>query len=157
MGLKILSKNFKILLMYCILGFVYIFSGCAPAVLTPLPPEQEQQQQQQQPVSQQTGEPEKKVETVSPRVLAALQLTTQGRQFLEEGRPDDAIGVFEQAINLNPSDGLNYYYLSEAWLVKGDIDQATEFNRLAEIYFNDNSEWLVNVIQQRERIENQKR
>lgn len=153
MSFKILSKSFKIFLMRCVLGLAYAFSGCAPAVLSPLPPER----QPQQPVPQQAEEPEKKVETVNPRVLAALQLTAQGRLFLKEDRPDDAIGVFEQAINLNPSNGLNYYYLSEAWLMKGDIDQAAEFNRLAEIYFNNDSEWLVNVIQQRERIERQRK
>ena len=36
--------------------------------------------------------------------------------------------------------------------MKWNIGQATEFNRLAEIYLKDDSEWLYRVILQRERI-----
>lgn len=36
--------------------------------------------------------------------------------------------------------------------MKWNIGLATEFNRLAEIYLNDDSEWLSRVILQRERI-----
>jgi tetratricopeptide (TPR) repeat protein len=89
---------------------------------------------------------------LSPRALAALQLTEQGRMFLENNQPDDAIGILERALNLNPNNGRNYYYLAEAWLMKWNIEQATEFNRLAEIYLKDDSEWLSRVILQRERI-----
>jgi len=55
-------------------------------------------------------------------------------------------------LNLNPGNGRNYYYLAEAWLMKGNIGQAMEFNRLAEVYLKDDSEWLHRVIGQRGRI-----
>ena len=149
MNSKVLSVRSKSLLIFCILGLGWVFAGCAPAVLMPLPAEQ-------------PGEPRQteRTETIqdkpSPRALAALQLTNQGRMFLERGQPDDAIGILEQALNLNPSGGMNYYYLSEAWLMKGNIAQAAEFNRLAELYFKDDSEWRDRLMQQRERIEKQK-
>ncbi|MFO7555119.1 MAG: tetratricopeptide repeat protein [Desulfobacterales bacterium] len=72
--------------------------------------------------------------------------------FLEKNQPDDAIGILERALNLNPGNGRNYYYLAEAWLMKGNIEQAMEFNRLAEVYLKDDSEWLDRVIGQRKRI-----
>jgi hypothetical protein len=54
-----------------------------------------------------------------PRVAASLQLTDQGRRLLEDRQPDKAIRVLEQAVSLHPTNGQNYYYLSEAWLMKG--------------------------------------
>jgi tetratricopeptide (TPR) repeat protein len=73
----------------------------------------------------------------SPRVQASLTLTEQGRLLVEKGQADNAIRVLEQAINLNPGNGQNYYYLSEAWLLKHSFQEAQEFNRLAELHLKD--------------------
>jgi tetratricopeptide (TPR) repeat protein len=88
----------------------------------------------------------------NPRAVASLQLTDQGRRLLEVRQPDKAIRILEQAVSLNPLNGQNYFYLSEAWLMKGAIDQAKEFNQLAEIHLKDDSEWKMRVAQQAERI-----
>jgi tetratricopeptide (TPR) repeat protein len=88
----------------------------------------------------------------NPRAVASLQLTDQGRRLLEVRQPDKAIRILEQAVSLNPLNGQNYYYLSEAWLMKGAADQAKEFNQLAEIHLKDDSEWKMRVAQQAERI-----
>jgi tetratricopeptide (TPR) repeat protein len=88
----------------------------------------------------------------NPRAVASLQLTGQGRRLLEARQPDKAIRVLEQAVSLNPLNGQNYYYLSEAWLMKGTADQAKEFNQLAEIHLKNDSEWKMRVAQQAERI-----
>ncbi len=87
------------------------------------------------------------------RVQASMQLTDEGRSLLESGRPDDAISVLERSVSLDPTNGKNYYYLSEAWLFKGNLEQAEEFNRLAELYLKDDSFWLVKAAEQRERID----
>ena len=149
MSSKVLSIRFKSFLMFCILELGWVLAGCAPAVLTPLPAEHPDEPRQ-------TEKMETTPEKPSPRAVAALQLTDQGRMFLERGQPDDAIGILEQALNLNPAGGMNYYYLSEAWLMKGNIAQAAEFNRIAEIYFKDDNEWLDRLMHQRERIKKQK-
>ena len=147
MGLKVLLISFKMVIVTCIFGFSMVLSGCAPAIMTP-------SQGVNRETPRETDEFEKNVEkpSLSPRALAALQLTEQGRMFLENNQPDDAIGILERALNLNPNNGRNYYYLAEAWLMKRNVGQATEFNRLAEIYLKDDSEWLNRVILQRERI-----
>lgn len=93
-----------------------------------------------------------KTEEPSPRRLASLRLTEQGRLLLESGKPDDAIRVLERAINLNPSNGQNYYYLSEAWLLKGNLNQAQEFNRIADLYLRGDPEWVKRVMVQKEEI-----
>jgi len=88
----------------------------------------------------------------SPRALASLKLTDQGRRLIEAGKSDNAIQVLEQAISLNPNNGQNYYYLSEAWLVKGFAAEARPFNRLAESHLAGDKEWEKLVTRQAERI-----
>jgi len=86
------------------------------------------------------------------RAVASLQLTDQGRRLLENRQPDRAIRLLEQAVSLNPLNGQNYYYLSEAWLMNGSTDQAKEFNQLAEIHLKDDPRWMTRVAQQADRI-----
>ena len=72
--------------------------------------------------------------------------------LLESGNVDDAITTLERAMNVNPSNGQNYYYLAEAWLTKGNLSQAREFNRLAAMYLRDDPDWMNRVKAQQERI-----
>jgi hypothetical protein len=91
-------------------------------------------------------------EEENPRAVAALQLTDQGRRLVENKQPDRAIRVLEQAVSLHPTNGRNYYYLSEAWIMKGFADQAREFNHLAEIHLKDERYWMIRVAEQADRI-----
>ena len=150
MGLQISFINIKLIVVSCILGFSMALSGCAPSVMQTQTNIYRETPPNNDELKEDTGKAD-----INPRVLAALQLTEQGRIFLENNQPDDAIGILERALNLNPDNGKNYYYLAEAWLMKGNIDQAAEFNRLAEIYLKDDSEWLNRVILQKERIKEQ--
>lgn len=88
----------------------------------------------------------------SPRALASLRLTEQARMLLESGRVDHAISTLERAMNVNPSNGQTYYYLAEAWIKKGNLSQAREFNRLAAMYLREKPEWTRRVEDQQERI-----
>jgi len=88
----------------------------------------------------------------SPRVLASLNLTDQGRRHVDAGEADRAIRVLEQAISLNPNNGQNYYYLSEAWLIKGFAAEARQFNGLAESHLTGDKDWEKLVTRQAERI-----
>ncbi|MFH0812794.1 MAG: tetratricopeptide repeat protein [Pseudomonadota bacterium] len=99
------------------------------------------------------GEQLKPEERPTPRVVASLQLTEQGRKLLEIKKVDDAIEVLERAMSLNPANGQNYYYLAEAWFIKGNIKQAEEFNHLASIYLEGDQGWMVRIIAQKNRIE----
>ena len=88
----------------------------------------------------------------SPRALASLKLTDQGRRHIKTGEADSAIRVLEQAISLNPGNGQNYYYLSEAWLMKGFTAKARQFNGLAKSHLTDDKDWENLVTRQAERI-----
>jgi len=98
--------------------------------------------------------PEQSEEPVqpSPRALASLKLTDQGRRLIEAGEADRAIRVLEQAISLNPTNGQNYYYLSESWLMKGFASEAREFNYLAESHLKGDKDWEKRVTRQAEKI-----
>jgi tetratricopeptide (TPR) repeat protein len=89
---------------------------------------------------------------LSPREKASLQLTQEGRQLLAEGKPDQAIRLLEQAIGLNPDNGQCYYYLAEAWLQKGNLGEARQFNSLAENYLKKDKNWKTRVVNQAKRI-----
>jgi predicted Zn-dependent protease len=83
-----------------------------------------------------------------------LQLTEQARFLIQENKPDEALRVLERALALYPTNGRNYYYMAEAWLMKGNVSQATEFNSLAALYLRDEPEWTMRVKAQQERIRN---
>jgi tetratricopeptide (TPR) repeat protein len=137
---------------------LWLVSGCAPKVIsipptTPRPsPPPAVEKPAEEPAQPAPPEPQP-----SPRALASLHLTEQGRLFLERGQLDNAISTLERAMSLHPANGQNYYYLSEAWLLKGNTTQAMEFNRLAEIYFRDDPRWMKAVKQQKLRIETRRR
>jgi predicted Zn-dependent protease len=124
-------------------------SSCAAPILVPssLPPES------RLPPPQGAEEVSRTPAQPSPRVLASLRLTDQGRTLLERGQTDDAISLLERAVSLHPTNGENYYYLAEAWLVKGNRAQAEEFNHLAGTYLKEDSHWMEKVLGQRKRIE----
>lgn len=131
-----MSASFKLYLLLFLLFIISILTACPKAVWVP----------DEKPAN-------KRGDDSSPRTLASLELTQQGRMLLESGKLDDAITVLERAVSLNPSNGQNYYYLSEAWLLKGNLDQASEFNHLADIYLKDNTQWNAKVLKQEKRIE----
>lgn len=123
-----------------------ILSGCA--AIAPAPPKHT-------PTEAPEAKKEKKELPEAkprPRELASLHLTEQGRMLLEKGKIDDAISVLERAVSLSANNGKNYYYLSEAWLRKGNEKQAREWNRLAEMYLAEDREWSQRVYDQSERI-----
>ena len=132
-------KNRSIQIVSLILLAV-LLAGCPKPILKGEPSEAEE------------TKPSEEAAEENPRVAAALQLTDQGRRLLEDRKPDKAIRALEQAVSLDPANGQNYYYLSEAWLMKGSAAQAKEFNQLAEIHLKNDSALMIRVAQQADRI-----
>ena len=86
------------------------------------------------------------------QALAAEALVDQGRQLLAQGATDAAIRVLERSVALDSNSGQNYYYLAEAWLMKQNVHQAREFNRLADLHLGRNPEWKTRIDRQSDRI-----
>ena len=89
----------------------------------------------------------------APRNNAAVQLSQEGIHHLSAGRPDNAIRSFEQAIGLNPNCGQCYYYMAQAWMAKGVVSEARQFNSLAQDYLQGDPAWEERVTMQAQRIE----
>jgi tetratricopeptide (TPR) repeat protein len=87
-----------------------------------------------------------------PRKLAAVNLVEQGKSYLDNGKPDQALGVFERALTVDPSNGKTYYYMAEAWIMKQNKRQASEFNRLAAMYLSGDRQWEDKAAEQEKRI-----
>lgn len=84
----------------------------------------------------------------SSRARAALDLNQKALGLLEQNQPDAAIDLLERAIAIDPANGPACYYLSRAWLMKGDRQQAYEFNRLAGEYMGEDDDWQERIRQQ---------
>lgn len=82
-----------------------------------------------------------------------MQLTEQARLLIRDDKPDEALRMLERAVALHPANGRNYYYMAEAWLMKGNMAQAREFNTLAGMYLREEPEWQTRVKTQEERID----
>lgn len=138
---------------------VFFLTGCARVIVPPTTDRPTPEPTESTPIpSGQIPTTGPQLETPAPkptpRALAALELTEQGRILIEEKRPDAAIRILERAMNLYPKNGKVYYYLSEAWLLKENIVQSTEFNRLARIYLQKDPKWASRVERQRLKIQN---
>ncbi len=123
-----------------LLGLALTLTGCVKELPVQAPAPAEEQVEPEQP-----PEPD-------PRTVASLQLTEQGRRLLEAGKSNQAIRALEQAVSLDPDNGQNYYYLAEAWLMKGVASEAKEFNELAEIHLKEDNAWMKRVARQANRI-----
>jgi predicted Zn-dependent protease len=137
------SKPIKKWLLYL---FCFILSGCS--MIFPA-------QSKHPPITSQEermGKKELLEERPRSREMASLHLTEQGKMLLESGKIDDAISVLERAVSIYGTNGKNYYYLAEAWLKKGNVMQAREWSRLAEMYLAGDREWSQRASEQRERI-----
>jgi Tfp pilus assembly protein PilF len=134
----LMSQKWISITLACL--FALGLAGCVKDRPVHVPPPEVEQVEPEQP-------PE-----ADPRTVASLQLTEQGRRLLEAGKSDQAIRVLEQAVSLDPDNGQNYYYLAEAWLMKGVASEAKEFNELAEIHLKEDNAWMKRVARQANRI-----
>jgi len=145
-----LLVNFKRVLVVSV-GVLLLNFGCAaippesaiPSLPVPEPPS-----------TIPSPEPSDIMKEPAPRTLASLRLTQQAQVFIESKKPDEAIRILEKSLNMDPHNGLNYYFMAEAWILKGNKIQAIEFNRLAGIYLNEDAAWMDKVQRQKEHIKN---
>lgn len=88
-----------------------------------------------------------KTADTSPQMLASMHLVEQGDSNLQQGALDDAIALYEQAIQIDVYNGDAFYGLARAWYRKHSLNQALEFARKAEIIFQDRPAQLKRVYQ----------
>ncbi len=141
----------KSTLFFFIFILVFFFCGCASTPYKPLP-----EKTVPKKTTPETQQPEPEKPAPDARLQAAERLLTMAKDYLDKQKPDDAINFLERAIGLDPKNGQSYYFLAEAWQMKGNPRQALEFNRLAGIYLN-GIKWEIRVSRQKTMIENMQR
>ncbi len=138
-----------------------ILSGCAARQPVKIPPDDETVLESSQADIVEEGEtlyptePEEDIQRPTPRDMASQNLMEQALMFLDQNKPDESIRHLERALGISPGRGENYYYLAEAWYMKGNLTQAREYNSLAAIYLKDDARWMERVEEQKRRIDDQ--
>ena len=141
-------RNNRLKVFWCILLMLALL-GCMekPRVSVTAPPPVTPPE----PTDKQTAPKEQKTDNAHVRAAAAM--VRQGRQHLTRGEPDAAIRILERSVALDSDSGQNYYYLAEAWLMKKNVRQAREFNRLAGIHLAQDATWKNRISRQKDRID----
>lgn len=72
-----------------------------------------------------------------PQRLASMNRVNQAKAALAEGKPDRAIPLLEQAVQVDVYNGEAFLQLARAWRMKKSPKKALEFARKAEILLQD--------------------
>jgi tetratricopeptide (TPR) repeat protein len=73
--------------------------------------------------------------------MSAGQLLKQANQLKRAGKLDEAIALYQKAIEINPNFSWTYNNLGDAFVKQGKLDEAVvEYRRAIEV--NPNSAWL---------------
>lgn len=88
---------------------------------------------------------EETVEAATPQHYASMHLVDQAKLSLNQGRVDEAIGLYEQAVQVDVYNGEAFLGLAKAWHMKGSQKKSLEFARKAEILLQDKPSRLKEV------------
>ena len=80
-----------------------------------------------------------------PQHLASMHLVEKAKGPLSQKKPDQAIPVLEEAIQVDVHNGEAFYGLARAWRMKGSRQKALEFSKKAELLFQDEPAKLKEV------------
>lgn len=89
--------------------------------------------------------PEKKPPQPAPQRVASMHLVDQAKVSLAQGKPDPAIPLLEQAIQVDVHNGEAFLTLARAWRAKGARQKAVQFAQKAEILSQDDPPKLRQV------------
>ncbi len=84
-------------------------------------------------------------EPAAPQHFASMHLVDQAGAALNEGRVEDAISMYEQAVQVDVYNGEAFFGLARAWHAQGTQRKALEFARRAEMLLQGNSSRLKEV------------
>jgi Tfp pilus assembly protein PilF len=74
-----------------------------------------------------------------------MHLVDQAGTALSQGKPDAAIALLEQAVQIDSYNGEAFFGLARAWKMKGARNKAQEFAQKAEVLLQDQPSKLKEV------------
>lgn len=91
----------------------------------------------------------------TPKAKASEKMVETGRVQLAQGNFESAQNIFQEAINIDPANGIAYYYLAKAKFELGMFAQANGVLDKAEELLQGSKEWMEAVAKLREMIKTQ--
>lgn len=128
------------------LAVIALSMACAPK--TPPQHPKPKPETREPPVT--LGEPE---DLDTPERAASEALVEEGKVFLEKGMFDSAGDKFQEAISIDPSYGVPYYYMAHVKLKGGEYGGVWGFLEKAEELLAKNPEWTAKLKILREELE----
>lgn len=139
------------LVIICILVFGYWLSGCATTgprkAFKKFPPKVQKIETEKGPGVEKEiikSEPPP-IAASTPKARAANKMIEDGRRFLSMGDVEAAERIFQDAINVDPSNGVAYYYLARTKYELGQFQQAAGILDKAEELLSGSREWTETV------------
>ncbi len=78
---------------------------------------------------------EEVAEPGTPQRYASMHLVDQAKTSLDQGKIDEAITMYEQAMRVDVYNGEAFFGLARAWHMKGFHDKSLEFAKRADMLF----------------------
>lgn len=104
-------------------------------------------------VELQVKQPEAAVITAnSPQRQASIQVVVQGKQFLTRQDFEKALQLFQEAVTLDGSNGVAYYYIARTQYELGQYNHAMGVLDRAEALLAESQEWQMSIQALREAI-----
>ena len=88
-------------------------------------------------------------DAVTPQRQASMKLVEKGKALIDRRDPEQAASVLMNAVNVDPSNGVAYYYLAVANEEMGQHDVAMGLCDKAEALLGAVDSWLVRINQLR--------
>lgn len=85
------------------------------------------------------------IAAVTPQRQASLQVVAQGKQLLSQRQLEQALQRFQDAANIDGSNGIAYYYVARAQFELGNYAQAQGVLDRAEALLADYPDWIASV------------
>lgn len=96
------------------------------------------------PVERESMKPESSTYAMAamPRRQASLEIVEQGRQYLDSNRLELATKTFEEAVTVDPTNGVAFFYLAKCHYLLKEPDVALGILDKAEGLLAGNEDWL---------------
>ncbi len=138
---------------FALLIFSLAFVGCAKKPAYKHVPQKAPSAKVEKERSPETGakkeiiraEPRTPSTMATPQARASAKLLDAGRQKMSLGEFDPAKRSFEEAINIDPANGVAYYYLARAKYELGEYQQALGVLDKAEELLSGSKEWSETI------------
>ena len=95
-------------------------------------------------------------EALSPKREASQRIVQMGKEYLEAGNADKAVQTFQEAINVDPENGVAFFFMSLGLYQMHLFDDAMGILERAGALLNPYPDWRGEVEQLRARIEAEK-